>query len=172
MRHRALLIGVLLPAAFSHVLYGAVTHRGHRDRHGPAHEHFALSHDVRAPRPPHAARPVRMRPMRTGRCDLRDVRVLTAPSSAVGRIAVESGAGELDMEAVPGLDRVEVEATLCGSSRAQLEQLGVTLEPDGDLLRLRTIEPSRARDGYGRVDLTVRVPLGMEATIADARSKR
>jgi hypothetical protein len=171
MRHRALLIGVLLPAALSHAFYGAVTGRGHRDRPGIRHERVAFSYDVRAPLPPHA-RPVRTRPMRTGRCDVREVHVLTAPASAVGRIALETGAGELDMDAVPGLDRVEVEATLCASSRAQLEELGVTLEPDGDRLRLRTIDRPRARGGYGRVDLTVRVPLGMEATITDAPSGR
>jgi hypothetical protein len=172
MRHRALLLGVLFPAALSHAFYGALADRRHDrpERHGPRFERIAssYSYDARPPLPPHAPEPMRMRRMRTGRCEAREVHVLTAPAGPTGRIALETGGGELDMDAVEGLDRVEVEATLCASSTDQLQRLGVTLSADGDPLRLTTIE-SPDSDGYGRVDLTVRVPLGMQATITEHR---
>jgi hypothetical protein len=168
MRHRALLVGVILPAALSHAFYDALTDRGRHDHHGHRSHRVDFSYDARPPLPPHAPEAIRMRPIRTGLCEVRQVHVLTAPATAAGRIALEMGGGELDMEAVEGLDHVEVEATLCAPSTEQLERLGVTLVPDGNLLRLETIEAG-TRDGYGRVDLMVRVPTGMQATVTERR---
>ena len=88
---------------------------------------------------------------------------LNAPASPDGRIDVSMGAGELWMDGIAGLDHVEVEATLCARSDDQLERLGVTLVPDGNVLRLTAIEPAQGRGA--RVDLTVRIPLGMKATV-------
>jgi hypothetical protein len=174
MRHRILLIGVLLPAALSHPFYGALARRDSPGRHEHRREHVMrdVTYDARGSRLAHGRRVVRTAPMRGDRCAVREVRVLEAPASGSGRIALEAGQGDFEMDAVRGLDRVEVEATLCASSRAALEQVGITLEPDGDLLRLRALEPPTDGVGYGRVDLTVRVPLGMTATVTDGRGGR
>jgi hypothetical protein len=49
---------------------------------------------------------------RPGLCAERQVHSLSVPASATGWIACD-GRGEADMDAVEGLDKVEVEATLC-----------------------------------------------------------
>src|SRR5687767_9218248 len=108
MRHRALLIGVLVPAALSHAFYGAFTHRDHRDHREVRFERTRVSADFGRPPRPHG-----FRGARSGRCAVREVRALSAPADARGRIALETRTGELEMDGVPGLDRVEVEATLC-----------------------------------------------------------
>jgi hypothetical protein len=166
MRHRALLLGVVLPAALSHAFYVAVLDRAGSDRvrrHERRFERAELVYDVRPPSPPHAPRPPRLPSARPGFCGVREVRVLGLPASPDGRIALSMGGGELDMDAVEGLDRVEVEATVCAPSAEALDRVGVTLLPDGDVIRLETGEPDR----FGRVDLKVRVPAGMRATIVE-----
>ena len=165
MRHTVVFLGILLPAAFSHALYGALRDDDRERRLHVRRHAFEAHSELGRPGSPRL-RPAHRRHGPSGECPVSEVQPLSAPAGPEGRIAVRIGAGEIDMEAVPGLDRVEVEARLCGPSRAALERMGAVLGADADGLSLGTVEP---RGSGGRVDLRVRVPLGMAATITDDR---
>src|SRR5690349_5298151 len=102
--HRALLFGVLIPAAFSHALYSGLTHRRHVHRSWRYERTFA-SPDFMAPPPPPPWAPmtpptaVTPPPMRA--CAVRAVRTLSAPASSSDQIDLATtGAGEVHMDGV------------------------------------------------------------------------
>lgn len=108
--------------------------------------------------------------MATGRCELESERSLSLAAGAGDLLAVRAGSGELEVQGVEGLDEVRVVATLCASDEGRLDGLDVTLDREGDEVRLETRYPSDGTSGrsYARIDLRVEVPRGMAADVEDS----
>ena len=54
-------------------------------------------------------------------CAARDVRSFSVPADGADHIDLPAGLGDVSVDAVSGLDRAEIEATLCASSAERLE---------------------------------------------------
>lgn len=103
------------------------------------------------------------------RCEVRDERRLSG--GAVEELAIEAGAGSLEVAGVPEADGITVVATLCASSQELLDELRVVLDDSGDGARLQTSYPSQ-RNGWGgrtyaRIDLAVEAPTGTNVRVKD-----
>ncbi|MBW3536107.1 MAG: DUF4097 domain-containing protein [Gemmatimonadetes bacterium] len=96
---------------------------------------------------------------------------LQVPADAGLLLDVDAGSGSLSVEGVRGLPAVEMEVRECASREEWLADLEATLERTGDgiVVRTRYPEPGRSVRGerYARIDLVVRVPLDMPATLRD-----
>ncbi len=104
------------------------------------------------------------------RCQFRAELAAEISASASDRLRLEAGSGSLVVEGREGASAVTVTATACASDERMLEDLDVVLERRGSTVDLETLHPTNQwwRNGdYGRIDLRVEVPLGMDAEIDD-----
>ena len=164
--HRALLIGVLLPAAFSPLLWRSLTGGPrHGFRHGFRYERTFRYSELPAPPPPPWAPLAPVPPAAwDASCETHATRTLSAPADAADQLDLPGGLTALSVDEASDLDHVEVEATLCGGSEAELDALQLSLERDGDHLRVRTGADADAQRS-ARLELRVTVPFGLETTV-------
>jgi hypothetical protein len=89
-------------------------------------------------------------------------------------LRVVAGSGDLVVEGVAGLSRVEGVARACASSQEDLDALVLTLEGDGADVVLSAHYPERTGRGswggnrYARLDLAVHMPLGLDLDVRDS----
>lgn len=107
-------------------------------------------------------------------CRFEDTRTVAMDVDGTLALLVLAGSGELEVEGQAGLDRVEAVARACASHEEDLAELRLTLEREGSEVVLSAHYPDdshrRSWDGnhYARLDLRVRMPLGMAASLKDS----
>ncbi len=107
---------------------------------------------------------------RHGDCDVRRTVELDLPTTGIDLVDITARAGSLDVEGAAATRTIQVTATICASDDERMEGLDVSLERSSSRALVETIFPERDRgwrDGYARIDLTVRVPHGMDARVTD-----
>jgi hypothetical protein len=134
--HRALLIGVLIPAAFTHALYSGLRGHGHVHRSWRYERSFSYSDAPARPAPPWVPGVPPVPPVAPAApCDApaRVVRTFDASPARADRLELPGGIGALQVDHVSDLDHVEVEASACGA-------LDLSLDRHGNVLRLEAPE--------------------------------
>ena len=103
----------------------------------------------------------------------------SAPRNAVvnaagaRRIRVEAGAGTLRVEGKAGLTQVQVKGTASASSESILRDIKLVAERRGDEIFIKSEMPEGdfswfgSRSSSAALDLTIEVPQGLDANIAD-----
>jgi hypothetical protein len=98
-------------------------------------------------------------------CEFRAARDLDVDAKSLSRLDLGAGAGDLRIEGVEGLQRVELRGQACASSAALLEQIRIDQRTEGDTLLLGTLMPTQETgwslfgdNDYATLDLTLRVP--------------
>lgn len=115
---------------------------------------------------------VDLRFRRSGECTFSLDRSLTISARGVTRFNIDAGSGGLRVEGQQGLEEIEVVGVACASVEEWLDELLLTLhENRAGEVTLVTHYPERRRRGGRRnvaqIDLTVRVPLGLDVGIDD-----
>lgn len=111
--------------------------------------------------------------LRGDRCSWDTTREATVSAAGIRLLAIAAGSGELRVEGEPGLEEVVIVGHACASREEDLDELRVTVEDVGsDGLEIVTHYPDEERwtgsDRTARIDLTVRMPLGMAVEIEDS----
>ena len=103
------------------------------------------------------------------RCEFGTELSVEMSASDSDRLTITAGSGALVVEGRSGASAVTATATVCASEEWMLDEADVTLDRRGSSVDLETFYPedSWRNDGYTRIDLHVKVPLGMAATIDD-----
>ena len=151
--HRALLIGVLLPAAFTHALYSALRGRSHMQHSWQYQRSFSYHDAPTPPTPPWMPGAPPVAP--AAPCDApgRTVRTFDVSAGRADRLELPAGITDLQVDGRSGLDHVELQATSCGAA-------DLALTRDGDALRLES------HDGMpAGLQVHVSVPLGMRTLV-------
>lgn len=101
-------------------------------------------------------------------------RTADASTDGIKRIVIHTGAGALKIEGEAGARALHAVGLACTSREAELEELQVRLDRDGDTLRLTAETPDLTfslRNWFGgidrRIDLTVRLPSGIALDVDD-----
>ncbi len=108
-------------------------------------------------------------------CRYRADRAAEASTDGIRRIVVEAGAGSLDIRGEPGRQRMQASGVACASDKQQLEQLQIYVERKGSTLVIATSAPwsllnptTWSNDvGEGRLDVSIKVPEGIELEVED-----
>jgi hypothetical protein len=86
-------------------------------------------------------------------------------------VRVEAGAGILRVEGKPGSTQVQVKGTAWASSQRILNSIKLVAERRGDEIYIKTDMPDDTFDwnssGSAALDLTIEVPQGLDANVAD-----
>lgn len=106
-------------------------------------------------------------------CAFRADRSLDLDAAGLAMLSLATGAGDLHVEGVPGLARVELRGKACASSQALLDQIKFDAKRDGNTQQAMTSLPDTSNNGggwfgggeYAWMDVAVRVPakLALEA---------
>ncbi|MES3008272.1 MAG: DUF4097 family beta strand repeat-containing protein [Pseudomonadota bacterium] len=95
----------------------------------------------------------------------------TVPVDAVQRLSIRAETGQLDVQAVAGQQSVIVDATVCSTRMADLEDMDVVHEQRDEVLLIQTLVPELHSSFWVNhppyIDLNVSVPAGLAVTIKD-----
>jgi len=106
-------------------------------------------------------------------CKLTADRTAAAPLAGIERIEIETGPGDLHVTGVGGLGAVEAQGRACASRQELLDELVVTIERRGTVLRITGATPRSGFFGmFGRslvatLDLTLTVPANLPLKLTD-----
>jgi DUF4097 and DUF4098 domain-containing protein YvlB len=108
-------------------------------------------------------------------CEFKAARDLDIDAKSLSRLDLSTGAGDLRIEGVAGLQRVELRGQACASSAELLEQIRLDQRTDGDALLVGTLMPTQKTgwslfgdNDYAFLDLTLRVPQRMLLKLRDS----
>ena len=98
-------------------------------------------------------------------CQFTEPRNLDIDADGVRLLALEFGSDDLNLEGVPGLERIEIRGRACGSSQEALASVSLQQARDGDGVFVKVDKGDRKVNwngwfgsNYAYIDLEVRVP--------------
>lgn len=100
-------------------------------------------------------------------CEVTGQRAVDLDASGLRLLALTAGAGGLDVQGRPGLDRVLVRGEACASDVDLLEDIRLEGRRDGDLAVVRVEMPELGSGQGAAVDLTVELPSSMAVEVED-----
>lgn len=108
-------------------------------------------------------------------CAFRADRSLDVDPKGLNVLKLDTGAGDLVVEGVPGLAKVELRGKACASSKALLDQTDFTQQRDGATATAATKIPDVGENWslfgagtYAYIDVHVRMPAGLKLDLRDS----
>ena len=114
-------------------------------------------------------------PLRADDCAFRAERRFDTDAAGLATLALSTGAGDLSIEGVPGLARIEVQGKACASSQALLDAIAFQDRREGEVQRVGTVLPEVqggwalfGGGNYAWMDVHVRVPAALALDVRDS----
>jgi DUF4097 and DUF4098 domain-containing protein YvlB len=107
-------------------------------------------------------------------CRYRADRAAEASIDGIEQIVIQAGAGSLEVQGEPGLQRMQARGDACASDGDDLERLQIRVERKGDTLVISSVTPDTVLDprswfgGQARLDVSIKVPVGIALHVEDA----
>jgi hypothetical protein len=107
-------------------------------------------------------------------CRLRADRSLDVDAKGISTFKLDTGAGDLVVEGVPGLATIEVRGKACATDDKTLAAIQLAQQRDGATVTVGTVIPDTANDislfsdHYAYMDVRVRMPAGIKLDLRDS----
>ncbi|MGH8174018.1 MAG: DUF4097 family beta strand repeat-containing protein, partial [Rhodanobacteraceae bacterium] len=107
-------------------------------------------------------------------CDFTAERTLDFDAKGLGAFKLDTGAGDLTVEGVPGLAQVEVRGKACASEEKALASIQLFQQREGDIATVGTKIPDEGftwslfSSHYAYMDVRVRMPSGLKLELRDS----
>lgn len=108
-------------------------------------------------------------------CEYRADRSLDVDAKGLTLFKLDTGAGDLVVEGVPGLDKIEVRGKACTSEQDALAGLQFAQQREGSTVSVGTVIPDEANNSWGLfashysyIDVHVRMPAGLKLDLRDS----
>lgn len=107
-------------------------------------------------------------------CEFQAERSLDIDANGIEALRLDTGAGDLVVEGVVGLARIEVRGKACASEQAALDGIRLEQSRDGAIARAATKIPDEGHDWslfgshYAYMDVRVRMPAAMKLELRDS----
>lgn len=111
---------------------------------------------------------------RAENCSFHAERSLDIDANGLEALRLDTGAGDLDIQGVEGLARIEVRGRACTSEQARLDGIRLVQSRDGAIARVATEIPDQGHDwslfgsDYAYMDVRVRMPAGLKLELRDS----
>jgi hypothetical protein len=107
-------------------------------------------------------------------CEFRADRSLDVDAEGLNLLKLDTGAGDLVVEGVPGLARIEVRGKACASDEGVLAGIQLMQQREGSTSTIGTRIPDEGHNwsifggDYAYMDVTVRMPAGLRLELRDS----
>jgi len=107
-------------------------------------------------------------------CDFKAERALDVDPKGLGALKLDTGAGDLIVEGVPGLAKIEVRGKACASEQNALAGIQLFQQREGTVQTIATIIPDEGfnwslfNSHYAYMDVHVRMPSGLKLDLRDS----